>query len=117
MILEIAGKSISNVCLPPRIDKTHRSQAVNVALDGYTLIDRIGGHKYVIIVEIPFIKDAFWHSIVTDLEQKQFNVRFTYGSLTLTRNFYLDGDIPAPVLFSKNGKSYYSGILLRMGEI
>jgi hypothetical protein len=117
MILEIAGINIANVCKPPRINQTHRSQSVNISLNGNTLIDRIGGHKYSIIIEIPFIKDNLWYSIIPNLKLISFNVRFQFGGEILTRQFYLNGEIPSPVSFVKNNQAYFQGISLRLEEL
>jgi hypothetical protein len=117
MIFEIAGISIVNFCNPPQINKTHRSQAVNTSLNGYTLIDRIGGHKFSIHVEIPFITSTIWYVMVASLESVAFNIRFDFGGETHSKFFRLDGDIPSPMIFSKNNQSYYSGISLKLEEM
>jgi|GEM_PF-1346278 len=117
MTLEINGISIVNFCRPPQINKTHRSQTVDIALNGNTLVDRIGGHKFSIIVEIPFIKDTVWYNLIIQLEQVQFPVRFDFGGETHYKLFRLDGDIPSPIIYTKNGQSHFSGISLTLEEM
>jgi len=117
MIFELNGVSLVNFCRPPQINKTHRSQSVNIALNGNTLVDRIGGHKFSITVEIPFIIDTEWNVLVTSMEAISFPIKFEFGNETINSLFRIDGDIPSPMIFQKNGNSYYSGILLKLEEM
>jgi hypothetical protein len=117
MNLIIDSINIKNVCCPPQINKTHRSESVDIALDGNTIVDRIGIHKFVIIVEIPFIEGSLWHRLVASLEKIKFNVQFDFNSASLTRVFRCGSDISSPICFIKGGKTYYRDISLSLEEM
>lgn len=114
MVLKIGDIDVSGLILPPSIDDTFRSQAVNQTLNGSLVVDRISElSKKRISVQFPLIPLAKWEEIKAVIKPITFNVSVD----SKTYSVHLSGDIPTPVLFANGEDVMCSDISLVFEEM
>lgn len=117
MALTMGGVALDDKIMPPKITDIYRARSIVYALDGTAREDRLGAAKKHIAVTFGILSASVWEQIKAALALKEIKLSGYVGSMSVTGDYRLIGDIPTPVLYVEGGRYVTSAVGVELEEI